>query len=351
MKTIEPWRALVDSERVAQWMDGCGLGSGPLEAMAALTGGTQNVLVTFRRSGRDYVLRRPPAHPVLDGTQTMRREARVLGALADTSVPHPRLIASCNDKSVLGAGFYLMEPVDGFSPAVSLPEPYASDPDLRRHMGFAMIDALVKLGAVDHVAVGLVDFGKLDGYIDRQISRWRGQLESYRDFAGWPGPAQLTGLDTVSSWLKANRPADFRPGIVHGDYSLGNVMFAHGEVRVMAIVDWELATLGDPLIDLGWLLATWPDSEGVGLIPKLEVHPWQGFPRPDELVAHYAMGSGRDMSNMRWFTVLACFKLAVLLEGTHARALAGKAPMELGLSLHRAAILVLAKARTWIDGV
>jgi len=346
---VNAWRDLVDTQRLTQWMDARALGSGPIEEACALTGGTQSILISFRRERKYYVLRRPPAHPILDGSQTMRREARVLAALADTDVPHPRLIAACDDMNVLGAGFYLMEPVDGFSPTVGLPASYADSPDARRRMGLAMVDALVRVSALDHVALGLADFGKLDDYIARQIARWNGQLAGYQDFAGWPGPAGLCGLTNVSNWLEQNRPVRFHPGIVHGDYSLGNVMFRRDAVAVAAIVDWELATLGDPLVDLGWLLATWPDSNGVGLISKLEVHPWQGFLSAQELTAYYAQRSGRDMTNLRWFSVLACFKLAILLEGTHARAHAGKAPMDVGLGLHKAAIKVLVRALEWIE--
>jgi len=344
----EQWRALVDLERLRTWMDTRGLGTGPIEEAAVLTGGTQNVLLKFRRGERAFVLRRPPSHPVLDGAQTMRREASVLAALADTGVPHPKLIESCEDKHVLGAGFYLMEPVSGFSPTLGLSGAAVTDPTARRRMGFAMIDALADLGAVDYRAVGLSDFGKLDNYTERQIARWRGQLESYRAFDGWPGPDALTGLETISSWLAANRPTGFHPAIVHGDYTLGNLMFGD-DLKVAAIVDWELCTLGDPLTDLGWLLATWPNPDGEGLITKLEVHPWQGFPRAEELVARYAERSGRDLSDLRWFAVLSCYKLGILLEGTYARARAGKAPIDLGNTLHRAALKVLARALQRIE--
>ena len=134
---------------------------------------------------------------------------------------------------------------------------------------------------------------------------------------------------------------------MHGDCTLGNVMFRHDKLEIAAIVDWEIATLGDPLLDLGWLLASWPDPDGTGIIAKLEVRPWQGFPTADELIARYASESGCDVHHAQWFIVLACYKLAVLLEGTHARACAGKAPQDLGTTLHHAASKVLRRGLDW----
>jgi len=344
------WQSLVDLQKLAAWMDLQGLGSGTLENVHALTGGTQNVLLRFRRGAREFVLRRPPAHPIVDGTKTMRREARVLAALAGTSVPHPRLIAVCAEPSVLGAAFYLMEPVNGFSPIGGLPPSFADRPQWRTRMGEAIIDALAELASVDHSAVGLGDFARIEDYHAAQIARWRNQFESYRQFEGWSEPTDLRNLALVSAWLERRTPETFRPGLVHGDYTAGNIMFRHDRPVVAAIVDWELATLGDPLMDLGWLLATWPDARGASTISTLEIHPWQGLPDQDALTARYIMATGRDRASVTWFTVLACFKLCVLLEGTHARACAGKAALDLGQELHAAAVRVLARASAWITG-
>jgi len=342
----EAWRDLIDVERLATWMDTRHLEQGPIEEAALLTGGTQNLLLHFRRGERWFVLRRPPSHPRLDGSSTMRREARVLAALAATRVPHARLIASCDDRTVLGAGFYLMEPVDGFSPTVALPDPYLADPAYRHRMGLAMVDAIAELGHIEPAAAGLSDLGKLDGYLERQAGRWRAQLDSYRDYAGWPGPQSLRGADALSAWLDSHRPAQFQPGIIHGDYHLGNVMFRHDTPELAAVIDWELATLGDPLIDLGWLLVTWPDANGSAPVPKLEVHPWNGFATSDELIARYAERSRRDLSDLNWYTVLASYKLGILLEGTYARACAGKAQADVGEALHAAALRLFERAAT-----
>jgi aminoglycoside phosphotransferase (APT) family kinase protein len=262
----------------------------------------------------------------------MRREARVLAALEGSDVPHPGLIAACEDEGVLGAAFYLMEPVRGFNPTTGLPPLHASDPAIRRAMGFELVDAIAALGAVDYVAVGLEDFGRPEGYLERQVARWRAQLESYTQHAGYPGP-QIPGFERVAAWLETNRPSQWAPGILHGDYHLANVLFDPDSPRLAAIVDWELSTIGDPLLDLGWLLATWPEA-GRPLGAAIGVEPWDGFPRSDELVEYYRERSRRDLSSIVWYAVLACYKLGIILEGTHARAFAGKADKATGDVLH-----------------
>jgi len=345
----EPWRQLVDTDRLLAWMDSLALGQGPIENAQVLSGGTQNVLLQFDRAGRSYVLRRPPNHPRMDGSQTMRREARVLAALAHTEVPHPHLIAACDDTSVLGCGFYLMEPVSGYTATSGLPSAAAADPVWRERMGLSMVEALAQLGRVDHEAVGLADFGKLDGFLQRQAGRWQSQLQSYADYAGWPGASGLPDVDHIATWLNAHVPASFQPGIVHGDYHLSNVMFRHDAPAIAAIVDWEMSTLGAPLLDLGWMLATWPDAQGGAIVPKVTVTPWQGFPDAQALVQCYAKHSNRDLSDLNWYAVLACYKLAIVLEGTYARAHAGKASMAIGQPFHDAARLLLQRAQTWLQ--
>jgi aminoglycoside phosphotransferase (APT) family kinase protein len=276
----------------------------------------------------------------------MRREARVLAAIADTGVPHPRLIAACPDEAVIGAAFYLMEPVEGFNPTTGLPPLHASDPDVRRAMGFELVDAIARLGGVDHLEVGLRDFGRPEGYLERQVSRWRAQLEGYGALEGYPGP-EIPGVERVAAWLDANRPRDFRPGILHGDYHLANVMFRNDGPELAAIVDWELSTIGDPLLDLGWLLATWPGESGPAA-GSIGVQPWDGFPSADELVARYRERSTRDLSAISWYGVLACYKLGIILEGTHARACAGKAPKATGDVLHATTVALFERALGWI---
>lgn len=339
---------LVDFDRLALWMDGEGLERGRLCDIVQLTGGSQNVIVRFRRGNRDFVLRRPPQHTRANANETMRREARVLKALAGTDVPHPGLIAACGDETVLGAAFYLMEPVDGFNVAVGMPALHAGDPQVRRRMGLAMAEALAVLAKVDHEAAGLADFGKIEGFLGRQVSRWRSQLQGYGEYAGWPGAGELPDVEFVADWLEAHRPMSFAPGILHGDYHLKNVMFRNDSPDLAAIIDWELATIGDPLIDLGWLVATWRGPGGALDGTPIVIEPWDGFPDADELVARYGEVSGRDVSAIRWYAVFACYKLALILEGTHARACAGKAPVEIGDRLHANALRLLGRASRWI---
>jgi aminoglycoside phosphotransferase (APT) family kinase protein len=322
-------------------MDEHGLGRGPLTGAEPLTGGTQNILLRFERDGVPYVLRRPPEHKRANSDETMRREARVLAAIVDTAVPHPRLIAAEPSPDVIGAAFYLMEPIDGFNASVGLPSPHRDDPAIRHRMGLAMAEGAATLAAVDHEAVGLGDFGTPDGWLERQVGRWRSHLDGYREIPEYPGP-DIPGLERVADWLERNRPATWSPGITHGDYHLANVMFAPDDGELAAIVDWELCTIGDPLLDLGWLLATWPEPGVPGGTVVLD--PWDGFPTRAELITHYGQVSDRSTDDADWYGVMACYKLGIILEGTHARALAGRAPTDVGDLLHATTVGLFERA-------
>ncbi len=340
-------REHVDLARLSDWMDAQGLPRGEIEGAGLLAGGTQNILLGFSRGGCAFVLRRPPPHLRKNSNETMRREARVLAAIAETDVPHPRLIAACPEEDVIGASFYLMELIDGFNPTAGLRELHAGSPEVRRQMGFALVDGISALSAVDYLEVGLDGFGKPKGYLERQVARWQAQLDSYAEFEGYPGP-EIPGVERVAAWLEANRPAEFQPGILHGDYHLSNVMYAPKGPELAAIVDWELSTIGDPLLDLGWLLATWPADSGPSPGP-IGVQPWQGFPKADELVARYRERTTRDTAGIAWYGVLACYKLGIILEGTHARAFAGKAPKPTGDMLHATTVALFERALGWLE--
>jgi aminoglycoside phosphotransferase (APT) family kinase protein len=320
---------IVDLERLAAWMDTQGLGSGPIGDNELIAGGTQNILLRFERSGRMYVLRHPPPHKRANSDETMRREARVLAALHGSDVPHPALIAACPELDVLGSAFYLMEPIDGFNASTGVPEPHASDPRLQREMGLSMADAIAALGRVDFRAVGLGDLGKPDGWLERQVERWRSHLQSYDAIEGYRG-ADIPGVEQVAAWLDERTPTSWTPGLIHGDFHFANVLISFDSGALAAVVDWELATIGDPLLDLGHLLATWPTS-GAGVAAGLGT---LALPSPDDVVAQYAKGSTRDLDHVGWYHVLACYRLGIILEGTNARADAGQAPREIGDLLH-----------------
>jgi len=343
--TAEP--GAVDLPTLARWMDAQGLEPGSeILDVERMAGGTQNVLLRFQRGGRSFVLRRPPPHKRANSDETMRREARVLGALAGTDVPHPALIAACGDEEVLGAAFYLMEPVEGFNPTTGLPEPHRSDPQLQRAIGLSMADGIAALGRVDVAAVGLADFGKPDGWLERQVERWRSHLRSYDAIEGYPGPEGIPDVDRVAAWLDARRPSTWTPGLIHGDFHFANVLVHPTEGRLAAIVDWELATIGDPLLDLGHVLAMWPAPESPMPLPGGAAG---ALPPRDEVIARYAAGSDRPVDDVDWYQVLACYRLGIILEGTHARAAAGLAPQAVGDMLHAHTVSLFAQAHRLID--
>jgi aminoglycoside phosphotransferase (APT) family kinase protein len=339
---------VIDVGALSTWMDDRGLGGGPLSDAVEIGGGTQNVMLRFTRGDREYVLRRGPRHLRPTSNDALRSEIRVLHALSDTQVPHPRLIAACTDLDVLGgAVFYLMQPVAGFNAAAELPRLHAASAAIRKNMGIELIDALATLGQVDHHAVGLGDLGRPQHFLERQVPRWLRELDSYSAFGEYPGPV-FPRVTVVADWLERNRPTSFAPGLMHGDFHLANVMFSLSGPQVAAIVDWEMCTVGDPLLDLGWVLATWPAGGEADDIFDSPLAQAGGLPTTTQLVKRYAERSGRDLSAINWYAVLACFKLAIILEGTYARSCAGQAPRPVGERLHGLAMYLFERAHKLI---
>jgi aminoglycoside phosphotransferase (APT) family kinase protein len=299
------------------FLDGRGIGSGTVEA-EPIGEGHSNVTYLCRRAGAEFVLRRPPRPPLPPSAHDVLREARLLRALEGTPVRVPRVLATCEDPSVIGAPFYVMDRVDGDVMTMSVTPALDSEPE-RRRIGQELVDALVELHAVDWTACGLAGYGKPDGYLDRQLRRFGGLWEHNKT-------REVPALDRVTAWLAANRPSSGAATIVHGDYRLGNTMFAtEAPARLVAIFDWELATIGDPLADLGYLTANWgqPGDPPSPLSALSAVTQARGFPTRDELIARYEERSRRSMSDVRWYQTLALWKAAVFLEGSYKRRLAG----------------------------
>ncbi len=274
----------------------------------------------FLRYGNDeLVLRRPPSGAFLPTAHDVSREYRVLHALGSTEVRSPRTILMCSDEAVIGAPFYLMERVRGFVVRSELPE--WLDSKRRARLGEEMIDALAEIHDVEIDACGLGDFGKKEGYLDRQLRRWSGQLE-----LTLPMTRPLPDLERLGEWLGDNRPDSPAATLVHGDYKLDNVMFKDDAPSLVTILDWEMSTLGDPLADLGWMASFWLEA-GEGnddvLADLNSVTRQDGFSTRDQLIRRYEERTSRDAAALDWYRVLATWKLAILLEGSYARHLAG----------------------------
>jgi len=272
--------------------------------------------VTFALS-TGVVLRRPPRGPLPPSAHDVLREARLLRALEPTPVRVPRVLAVCDDPAVIGAPFYVMERVEGAVITGSIP----AELDNRRErtlIADELIDGLAELHAVDWRAVGLEGFGKPTGYLERQVRRFSGLWEHNRT-------REIPQVEQVGAWLAANLPASPRATIVHGDYRLGNAIFSpRPPARLSAILDWEMATIGDPLADLGYLMIQWTQAGDVALafnLPSVTTRP--GFPTREELIARYEQRSGRSMHALGWYATLALWKAVVFMEGNYRRAVQG----------------------------
>lgn len=328
--------ALYDPERLTTWLDAhvLELGNGPLE-VGQIHNGTSNVILTLRRAGQEMILRRPPAVAPPGSEKTVLREARVLTALNGTAVPHPHCYAACADPEVIGVPFYVMERVEGW--AAELRDghiyhraPFDKAPD-EAGIAFAMVDGLIELAKVDYLAVGLEGFGKPDNFLARQVDRWERQIRSYPELYGsdW---RELPGFAYARDWLRANLPADSHTGIMHGDVGTPNALFAVDKpARLTALIDWELSTIGDPLIDLAWFTGRLRDEDRPDEIGENVLYNSANFPTRQELARHYAAGTGRDLSNFAYYCVLAAYKGGCILEYKVAQSAAGILPEETGV--------------------
>ena len=295
------------------------LARGPLQVQRHRAGHSNETF--FVRAGdREWVLRRPPRGAFLPTAHDVGREFRVLSALAPTGVRVPRPVLWCADGSVIGAPFYLMERIHG-DVLQGEPPPWLDAAEDRRRVGEELVDALAELHAVDWRAAGLEGFGKPNGYLRRQVDRWDSQLRLTE-----PLTRVVPDLHRTGEWLQGHVPAEAEPAVVHGDFKLDNVLFAHGPpTRLVGVLDWEMSTIGDPLADLGWMLSFWPHPDDPPLFALDEGTPTrrEGFLRREDLVRRYGSATGREVGDLSFYLVLAVWKLAILLEGSYARHLAG----------------------------
>ena len=282
-----------------------------------IAGGKSNLTYRVDSPAGSLVLRRPPLGQILPTAHDMKREYTVMNGLGSTEVPVPRMLHFCDDPEVLGQRFYVMERVEGHIVTTRLPEGYADTPESRRTLSTGLVDVLARLHAVDPVAAGLGDFGRPDGYMARQVSRWSKQWDATR-------VEGMDFVDALAADLTAQMPATQRHSVVHGDYRLDNTMLHPTEVgRINAVLDWEMSTLGDPLADLGILLVYWaqdsdPDLRKMGA-PVGAVTSLPGFLTRDEVAAHYAAQTGLSVDDLPWYVSFGFFKLAVVCAGIAMR--------------------------------
>jgi aminoglycoside phosphotransferase (APT) family kinase protein len=306
-------------EPLREFLDAHGLGAGELEA-SPIGEGHSNVTYLIRRAdGSELVVRRPPRPPLPPSAHDVLREARLLRALHGSRARVPTVLAVGEDPTTIGCPFYVMERVEGEAIVFALPSALDA-PGERRRIAEELIDALVEIHAVDWRAAGLEDFGKPTGYLERQLRRFSGLWEINKT-------REIPAVERVAGWLAEHLPESAGATIVHGDYRLGNTMFAtDAPARLTAVLDWEMATIGDPLADLGYMCMVWGQSDdppggirdSLGAVTKAE-----GFPTRAELIARYEAQTGRSMSDLRWYVTLAVWKMTVFMEGNYRRALAG----------------------------
>jgi aminoglycoside phosphotransferase (APT) family kinase protein len=321
-----------DQAAVQRWVREQGLGS-TVAGVEPLTGGTQNIVVRLHVDGRPMVLRRPPLHPRPTSDKTMLREIAALQTLAGTSVPHPGFIAGCDDLDVLGVVFYLMEEIDGFNPGDSMDEAYVRNADWRHQVGLSYAASLAQLGNVEWEGSPLADLKRPGSFLERQVPQFLRLLESYRHDRYEP---ESLAAGELSEWLESNRPSDGKPGIMHGDPHLSNVLLRRGKPELAAFVDWEMCTVGDPLLDLGWMLICWPLDTSM-ITAGAQLAALGGLASRRELLDAYRGAGGRETSRLDWYVAMACFKLGIVIEGTWSRYLVGQASREAGEQLHASA--------------
>jgi aminoglycoside phosphotransferase (APT) family kinase protein len=307
---------VIDADRLASWMDGAGLGKGEPVELRFISGGTQNEIYEIRRGDLHCAMRIPPPEAPAPRDEGIVREWRIIEALGGTDVPHTEAIAVCTDQAVLRRTFYLMGYVDGWSPMTTegWPAPFDSDVTARQGLAYELVEGIARLSQVDWRAKGLEDLGRPDGFHERQVERWTRFVERIKG-------RELPGFDVAAAWLREHKPIDYIPGIMHGDYQFANVMFRHGgPARLAAIVDWEMGTVGDPKLDLAWVVQGWPEDTEAPEDAFSSYVDMTGMPSRDAVLDRYSEVSGRQVDDIDYYVVLARWKLAVVLEQGFQRA-------------------------------
>jgi aminoglycoside phosphotransferase (APT) family kinase protein len=310
-----------DVRRFTDWL-GQATGEPAEVTVTPMSGGGSCEMFRVERRGQSWVVRRAPTASVSDTAHHVVREARIIEALAGSSVPVPTILAIGEDPAILGAPFFVMSFVDGdVVRRNGLPEALAAQPESHHAVGEGLIDTLVDLHAVDWRSTPLATMSHPEGFLARQVDRWMAQLESYRS-------RDLAGVDDVAAWLAANQPTHGDLTVMHGDYKLDNVLWSRNPPpRVLSVVDFEMTTVGDPLIDLAWALIFWPEEGNlIALAPP-------GSPNgiaaeqcqtPAQLVQRYATATGRDLSSFDWYQAFSAWKLAIVLEASYAKFRSGE---------------------------
>jgi aminoglycoside phosphotransferase (APT) family kinase protein len=331
---------LLVREPLEKFLDAQGIGDGRVEA-ERIGDGHSNVTFLVTRGDARVVLRRPPRPPLPPSAHDVLREARLLRALEGTPVRIPRVLAVGDDESVLGVPFYVMEEMHGSVLASAIP-PALDTPEERRRTAEELVDALVEVHAVDWRACGLEGYGKPTGYLERQLRRFNGLWEHNKT-------RELPVVEELGEWLERSMPASPESTVVHGDYRLGNVMMAErAPAELVAIFDWELSTIGDPLADVGYLTVTWvePDDPQDTMFANLNaVTRAVGFLTREEIIARYEERSGRSMSALNWYQALALWKAAVFMEGNYKRFQAGSTDDDYLALFDRGVPMLAEKAR------
>ena len=310
----------IDVSRLARWMDDQGV-PGTKEQLTLtpiLSDASPNALFEVCRGEERMVLRRSPRLGLHWRGDSLAREYRALRALRDTDVPHPRLLGGSMDADVVGEPFFLMERIDGWNPASGgWRPPFDSDLVARGELGLQVVEGLAHLARVDWRRHGLEGFGQPQGFHERQVEEWLGHLAKFQF-------RELPGLDVAAEWLRRHQPARYEPGIMHNDLRWANVLFGYGlPARLAAIIDWELATIGDPLLDLGRCLMAWP-PEGADMEQFRRYEDYEGMPSREQMLERYEAVSGRPTDDIDYYVILARFTLAIPLEDSYSRFLRGE---------------------------